>query len=389
MQSKNKPHFDFAIIGAGAAGLQLALAMLDDDYFREKKVLLIEREVKDKNDRTWCYWEEGNGKYDGLLYKRWERGVFVGMGKEIKLDLPPYTYKMLRSADFNKYAFERLKFASQFTLLSAGVEKLTEGEMVLIETDEGEFEARHVFDSRISKDFYEDNSSVKILQHFKGWMIETEDAVFNPKEFVMMDYRFRLPGSTGFIYVLPFTENRAMVEFTLFTPELIDDKEYDKVLNKYLSSFKGLKEYTISETEFGIIPMSNYPFYRHSTDKITKIGTAGGWVKSSSGYSFRNGTKYSLKILEAVKRGDIKPKSYSLARFRFYDSIFLRVLYDNNDLGEELFAALYFKNKIQQIFRFLDEETTLWEELRIINHFPYRPFLAGLIRQVFSFNSQT
>ena len=45
-----------------------------------------------------------------------------------------------------------------------------------------------------------------------------------------------------------------------------------------------------------------YPFYKESTKNITKIGTAGGWVKPSTGYSFKSCEKYSLKILKNIKK---------------------------------------------------------------------------------------
>ena len=42
----------------GASGLILASRICDDDYFKNKSVLLIEKDIKNTNDRTWCFWEE-------------------------------------------------------------------------------------------------------------------------------------------------------------------------------------------------------------------------------------------------------------------------------------------------------------------------------------------
>ncbi|MBK7886777.1 MAG: hypothetical protein IPJ86_05560 [Bacteroidetes bacterium] len=79
--------FDFAIVGTGAAGLQLALSMLEDSFFQDKQVLLIDKEEKVSNDHTWCYWEKGSGRYDHLLYKSWERGLFLSSTAQIELNL--------------------------------------------------------------------------------------------------------------------------------------------------------------------------------------------------------------------------------------------------------------------------------------------------------------
>ncbi|MEZ4930893.1 MAG: lycopene cyclase family protein [Saprospiraceae bacterium] len=59
----SQTHFDIAIIGAGAAGLQLALAMQRDAFFSTKKILVLDKDQKDSNDRTWSFWEKGAGKW--------------------------------------------------------------------------------------------------------------------------------------------------------------------------------------------------------------------------------------------------------------------------------------------------------------------------------------
>ena len=52
-----KTHYDYIIIGAGAAGLMLANAIANDSYFQDKTVLLLDKDPKNSNDRTWCFWE--------------------------------------------------------------------------------------------------------------------------------------------------------------------------------------------------------------------------------------------------------------------------------------------------------------------------------------------
>ena len=53
-------YFDFIICGGGASGLLLLKALREDNYFDNYSVLLIEKEVKNKNDRTWCFWESSS-----------------------------------------------------------------------------------------------------------------------------------------------------------------------------------------------------------------------------------------------------------------------------------------------------------------------------------------
>ena len=50
-------NYDYIIIGAGASGLLLADAMGQDSFFATKNILLLDKDSKKINDRTWCYWE--------------------------------------------------------------------------------------------------------------------------------------------------------------------------------------------------------------------------------------------------------------------------------------------------------------------------------------------
>ena len=78
---------------------------------------------------------------------------------------------------------------------------------------------------------------------------------------------------------------------------------YEEYIKDYLNKYYGKSTYKLVKSEFGVIPMTTYPFHSDSTMNITKIGTAGGWVKPSTGYSFKNCEKYSEKILDNIKNG--------------------------------------------------------------------------------------
>ena len=103
--------YDYAIVGAGAAGLQLAYALASDSYFNDKQVLIIDREEKSGNDHTWSYWEKGKGHYDDILWNSWTSGSFHGKSKSKSFNLHPYIYKTLRSSAF--YDFMKVQLNKQ------------------------------------------------------------------------------------------------------------------------------------------------------------------------------------------------------------------------------------------------------------------------------------
>jgi lycopene beta-cyclase len=112
--------------------------------------------------------------------------------------------------------------------------------------------------------------------------------------------------------------------------------------------------------------MTNFPFEKYSTKHITKIGTAGGWVKGSTGYSFKHSEKKVATIITNLKGNNCPSKNLFKQKYKFYDKIFLKVLHDENDKGEWIFEQFYAKNSVEAMFKFLDEESTLIEELKIM-----------------------
>ncbi len=375
--------FDFAIIGAGAAGLHLVHAMMEDSFFSKKRILIIDKSAKNSNDHTWCFWETGTGKWDSIVHKIWEKGYFISPKEKHLLEMKPYRYKMLRSIDFYSFIKHRIISSENITLVNEEVVNVLENSVVEISCDTNKYFAKQVFDSRIDIEFYSHSDQhVRILQHFKGWVIEAEKDVFNPDEFVMMDFSKKWKNSASFTYVLPSSKRTALVEFTLFTAELIADGEYDTMLKEYCDDILKVGKYKIVEVEQGVIPMTDYPFHKKNTFKVTKIGTAGSWVKPSSGYSFKNAERYSAIVINNIKKGINPSKGIAIGRHRKYDSIFLEVLKNRNELGESIFSDMYLKNPASRIFRFLDEQSTLREDLKIISSFESTPFMEALISTI-------
>ena len=85
--------------------------------------------------------------------------------------------------------------------------------------------AKHVFDSRFSKNLFNEIKYHTFLkQHFVGWVIKTNKKKFDKNSFVFMDYRIRDEKSTAFTYVLPFKKDEALIEHTYFSKNECEKK---------------------------------------------------------------------------------------------------------------------------------------------------------------------
>ncbi|RLJ64240.1 lycopene beta-cyclase [Lacinutrix venerupis] len=363
----NSEFFDYIIVGNGLAGLQLALSFAEQPFFKNKQIALIDKSIKNKNDKTWSFWEKEKGKWDNIVEKSWQEALFYSSRKQITLNLNPYIYKTIRALNFYTEAKRILSKKPNIHFIIDEVLKVENSTKPTVTTITNTYSAHHVFDSRIPKDYFsEANNYTKVIQHFKGWTITTETPEFNPEQFTMMDYRLKDGEQTTFTYVLPFSKTEALVEFTYFTPNIVEEETYDEYIKEYIKSILKIENYKIVEIESGNIPMTNFPFENYSTKNITKIGTAGGWVKGSTGYSFKHTEKKVSTIIKNLKANKNPSENLFKKKFKFYDKVFLKVLKDENHKGEWIFEQFYTKNSIESMFRFLDEDSSLLEEFKIM-----------------------
>ncbi len=379
--------YDYIIIGAGAAGLHLAIQMAQDPYFNDKRVLLLDADEKRTNDRTWCFWEEGIGNWDAITKRIWKQGKVSFPNGDVPLDMGPYCYKMVRGIDFYNHARTILSNCPfiEWKLDVVVDVKIMEPMHVLC-AGGSIYMAHHVFDSRMPSAYHQKAPKVPaVSQHFLGWFVETEMDVFDSDRFTMMDFRVPYKSTTCFTYVLPFDSRRALVEFTLFTPELLEMNEYENCLREYMEGICRVKNYSITETEYGVIPMTAFDFIKSHGKNHTYIGTAGGWVKASTGYSFKNAERNAAKIIANIKKGLPPHKEVALERHRAYDLLLLDIFNYRNHLGNGIFEQMYRNNKAESIFRFLDSVSSLPEDIKIISSLKPAPFLYSLTRHFFGF----
>ncbi len=379
MKDKN---WDFIICGGGMAGLSLAY-YLQNSQFNHASILIIEPQEKNKNDRTWAFWEAKKGTFENILYRKWDAVNFRDASNKIqKLDIGNYQYKLLRGIDFYNFTRTELSKSSNIQFIKDSVISIEDNnEYATVKTTTGEiYKANFVFDStyKLKLNIPKNHN---LLQHFKGLVIRSEKAVFDPTLPEMMDFGVEQYNECRFMYVLPFDEYTAIVEYTLFTEKLLEEKEYDTELEKYISKKLQITDYQVIEEEFGIIPMSDEATNEFPSKHVVRIGTAGGYTNPATGYTFQNTQKRLKALVEQLEKtgSPVIKTSWFQKRFFFYASVLLNVLEQKRLPAAEVFARLYERNSPAQIFKFLDGETNLWEEIKIMNSTKKLKFIAAVI----------
>jgi len=382
-------HYDYIISGSGCAGLSLLHRMLMYPFFSNKKILLIDKAQKHVNDRTWCYWEMRPGWFEEIVHHRWKQIDIYSNEFSARYDLLPYEYKMIRGIDLYNYVLNKAVQNKNITIVYEEVQSIHSNETTAtVTTNNNEYLADYVFNSILLNNWQQQALQQKkifvLSQHFKGWLIETKKDIFNDQVATFMDFRVDQIKGTAFVYALPVSKKQALVEYTLFSENILEQEEYDAALEAYIHKYLAIKKFTVQHSEWGIIPMTNYNFPK-GENRIINIGTAGGQTKGSSGYTFQFIQKHAEKIVDALihEKDPLNVQTIFEKRFRTYDGILLNVLKNKKMSGDKLFTQLFQKNAPQSVLKFLDNETNIKEELKIMNSVSLTAFLPAALKQIF------
>ena len=202
--------FDYIICGGGATGLLLSHSLISDNFFNNKSVLIIEKEPKIENDKTFSFWDNQISILDKIVHKSWERAEFKDSEFTSSFNLDPYKYKMVRSDKFYAFMKKKIDKASNFTYLNASVNNIIqESDINYIETDKGTFQCSIAFSSIYNPKEFDFKKYPLIKQHFLGWTIETQEDFFDEDKIRFMDFSVDQHQEIRFMYVLPFSKKRS------------------------------------------------------------------------------------------------------------------------------------------------------------------------------------
>jgi lycopene beta-cyclase len=374
-------HYDYLMLGGGAAGLGLAFALVNSQL-SDRKILIVDKDSKTSNDRTWSFWTPSPTPFDRMAFRVWDSLEFKSPGFQKCFQLEPYHYQTIRGIDYYRSIRAELAKFPNVHLMQGMVTDVQDGSKAArVRIDEQEFQADWVFDSRvIPEEIRQEPDRYRYLkQHFVGWEIETETAVFNPSAATLFDLRTEQVEGLCFFYILPFSERRAIVEYTLFSANLLPQEAYEQALKGYIEGQLGVSQYQILDQEQGVIPMTNHPFPRRLGKAHHGNRDARGASKAFHRLRFCSHPKgLASHCPLAGVEGTSLFRAGFIPRRKFYDALMLEVIAAQGDQVRPIMTAMFKNNSIQSIFRFLDEESSILEDIRMLASLPPGPFLRAL-----------
>ena len=372
--------YDFVIAGAGCSGLSLATSLAKANL--KQSILLIDNNIHTNQDKTWCFWDTPNSSVLPFTTTVWQNLTFYSDNYEKREKILPFNYVGVKSEDFYKYSYEVLKNAKNIDIVEENIECIYGLESgACLETKTQKFHCRYLFNSTsISSGHFERHSSYYSLkQQFQGWFIKIEKPVFEKKTATFMDFRTEQHQDVRFFYVLPYSDREALIEYTIFSKQLLADEAYDEQIEKYIQETLQIEKFTIIEKEKGVIPMEFiHPDTTHN--HIIPIGIVGGALKPSTGFAFSLIQKQVEQIIKSIQSDNLPLCNKKIQnRFSFYDTILLHLLQKKEINKSAIFISLFKGNNIGTILTFLSEKTGILGEMKIFSTLPIKVFIGALI----------
>lgn len=374
---------DFLFIGLGASNSLLLIKMNELGLLDNKKIAIIEPNNKKLNNQNFCFWsteeEITSLNLNDLIKTKWQN---IKVADRKSQNISPFYYYHVKSIDL--YRKTQSILANQ--LCSYYEEKLIKEPLIksnlyYIELQTINLIAEQIFDSRPPSYKPAKKYQSHLFQSFYGIELKTDNYTFDPSSITMMDFNIPQNEFCQFIYVLPFNQNTALFEITRFGKEIISKDVAEKLLKDYLDKM-GFT-YQILDVEKGVIPMSNLEISSIDYGKNwVYMGSNANMIKSTTGYAFLNMAKDASKLAQSIyNRADYNRQNQKF-RFKFYDSLLLKILHDSPQNGKAIFKSLFNLVSINKVLLFLGERSSLKSELNIFSKLPILIFLRVAFKEL-------
>ena len=354
-----------AIIGLGSSGLAVNKILYGES---SSEIIAFESEDISSRDNFFGFWlTDWMKPFENIIEKKWHNWTIGDKNINITHTSNDKPYCVISFKKWKKYCLEtknNLELKNKKVIQYLPIKNYFK----IITADKKEYYAEKIYDSRSVKE-----KKGELVQHFFGINITTANNTFNEQKLTLMHFT-KEKDVLHFIYVLPFSHNKALVESTVFSKEVFENSWYREKISDYLK-LNNITEYKENTTEKGVIPMFFVEMENQFNSDIFNIGIRGGACKPSTGYAF----SFLIKQIQQLK---ISNKNYvNIHKFleRKMDKIFINFLKNNNEDGQS-FIQLASNLNGNEFQSFMMGESSLLTKLKIIKSMPKLPFIKEVFK---------
>ena len=343
--------------------------------------LVIEARTEYTHDRTWCYWADASEPAPYPVQHHWHTMRVAHAGQTVSLDCGSTPYQMVASGDF--YAAAQAMIDQQpnvaLRLGTSVVSEPTRSDGLWhVSTSSGTVMARSIVDTRPPALPRLDGAT--LWQSFYGHEIECSAAVFDPLALDLMNFLAPDPRYVPFVYVLPVTTTRALVEVTLFAATPFAARDLSTQLDAAIAQRVGGAPFTTVRREHGILPMGLTETPRSAHESLVKVGVMAGGARPSTGYAFQRIQRWAEQCAQAlVRSGCPVGHQRDPLPLRLMDQIFLDVLRADPIRGGDIFFSLFSRADPARVIRFLSGTASVADSLAVVAAMPVLPFVRAAL----------
>jgi len=346
--SKDSPWIH--IIGAGVSGVMLGLQLAKHSRL-PGKVLISEARPTLGRSQSFGFWVNGPHPLDVLIHDRWKTWRFsLPNGESVTQTGNQYEYAYIEGDRFFQWAQTELSAHPDIALhLDTRLESPPQ--------------AKHVLDSRPPR-----HSTFVACQSFVGF--EVHDKHPQNQEAQLMTSLHVVDQSLVFLYELPLSGGRSLIEWTAFGQKPFDLSHLDQ-LGKQTAGQR-----QIIRREEGIIPMG---LKDESDHWGVPIGARASMTRAASGYGFLRMWEWAEKASNALVQTDRLPStSIDSGWTKWMDHCLLRLVREAPHTLPNIFMQLGLKVRADDFASFM-MRPTLRSASHIIWGAPKQPFIASAL----------
>jgi lycopene beta-cyclase len=371
-------HFDLVIIGGGCAGLSLAYQLSQFGENCPKTLIIEEREVY-TNDRTWCFWDLKEPIHGDLAPYKWKKFTIKNNHMAYEYGCEETPYVMLPSDIFYKNTLSAIRSNTKIQLLTGEklLDQVIKKDAWQIHTSTFSASASNVVDTRPIKTMTKKDSLM--WQSFVGYEVEVEGRQFIEDQLVLMDFDSNFKEGLAFIYCLPTSNNKALIEYTVFSEELfVSEQLTDRLLEK-IDEYTKNAGYKIVRKEAGILPMGHRLIEQKDDPTYLFAGLFAGAARPSSGYAFQRIQNWAKECaFELKNKHQLKKFKKDAWIQKWMDLLFITVIKKNPIIGAKVFVELFKNCDVRTVANFMSDHSSLWDKLKIVTSLPALTFLLAI-----------
>ncbi|MEM1387733.1 MAG: lycopene beta-cyclase CrtY [Pseudomonadota bacterium] len=371
---------ELIIVGAGLAAAILALR-LSHGRGPRPRILILEQDSAPFGDKTWSMQATDTNQYDRewlskAIFAEWpsQSVQFEALNRVLDTGYASINSSTLRHAVGGLDNVEMRTDTSVTKVMSDAVHLAT-GEIVT---------APCVLDAR----GHAPNAGMDLAyQKFVGWTVDTV-APHGVEAPVIMDGTVEQIDGFRFVYLLPFSETRILIEDTRYADgAALDEASIEATIKSYAAE-KGWEIKEIVHREAGVLPIAlayDRRKFRANAGACPSVGMRAGLFHSTTGYSLPDAIRVANLVADAWPLNSdalaamLRRHARKRARVQMFYRFLNRMLFKAAEPHRRhLVMQKFYRLPRETIERFYAGRTTLFDVLRILSGEPPVPILRAL-----------